>query len=511
MRKDTNRAEFSIFQSQSALTLLWYGLTALLIVVLPLIIWRLRLPFVEQTFSGAHPGTVDSQPIEVFGFLISVALVSITWGQVRKYKIKTLSDLAPIVLPLAVSLNGLFVIVEHSHAKSSDYMCYQNAGAAVVNALNPFTGNPACYLYPPLPAQFLGFIYQAVHHSALLPPALSDKAWDVVFYFYQCIQFFQLTLAYFLTYLLAQTMGLKSFQSLGLVSGLFLFNFPLVRTLEFSQVNLWILNCFLLAVLLLQRFPLLSGLAIALGGHIKLYPLILLLPWGITQKFRAISGALLSFLAILILQTKWGTDWTLWQQFFGYFKNVEKPSNYRNNSIWSLVFNFFKIPQLIFHTSWESMVPIVVTVLNIAILIWFVARIIHREQIYAKLSKTIHPSHKELWNKAYRFCGHSVDTIALSLLISPSVWEHHYVLAIPMALWAVITCRTEHPLRTWIGVLLIFWLPSFEIFPISYHRLLGLLFLVYLTSPTATERYFRHQMDWSKEINGVNQSPKPVT
>ncbi len=510
MKQSTNYNEFSILKNQSALVLLWSGLTALLIIALPLVIWRFRLPYVQQTFSGAHPGTVDSQPIEVFSFLISVVLISITWRQVRKYKIQTLSDLAPIVLPLAVSLNGLFVIVEHSHAKSSDYMCYQNAGAAVVNTLNPFTGNPPCYLYPPLPAQFLGFFYQVVHQSALLPPELSDRAWDIVFYFYQCIQFFQLTLAYFLTYLLAQIMGLKSFQSLGLVSGLFLFNFPLVRTLEFSQVNLWILNCCLLAVILLQRFPFLSGLAIALGGHIKLYPLILLLPWGITQKFRAISGALLSFLTILIIQTQWGSNWTLWQQFLGYFKNVEKPSNYRNNSIWSLVFNSFKIPKVLFHLSWESAVPIVVAVLNIAILIWFIARIINREKIYAKFSTTIPLSHKELWNSSYRLCGHSVDTIAFSLLISPSVWEHHYVLAIPITLWAVVTCRTEHPLRTWIGVLLVFWLPSFEIFPISYHRLLGLLFLVYMTNPTATKRYFMHQVDDSKQINELNQPPDPV-
>lgn len=511
MKKETDRAELSILQSQSVLKILLHGLTALLTVVVPLVIWRLQLSIVEQTFSGGHPGTVDSQPIEVFSFLVSIGLVSVTWKQVRKYKIKTLSDLVPVVLPLAVSLNGLFVIVEHSHAKSSDYMCYQNAGAAVVNALNPFTGNPPCYLYPPLPAQFLGFIYQAIQQSALLPPAISDKAWDVVFYLYQCIQFFQLTLAYFLTYILAQTMGLKRLQSLGLVSGLFLFNFPLVRTLEFSQVNLWILNCFLLAVILLQRFPFLSGLAIALGGHIKLYPLILLLPWGMTQKFRAIAGALSSFLVILILQTNWGKDWTLWQQFFTYFKNVEKPTNYRNNSIWSLVYNLFKIPQLLFHASWESAVPIVVAVLNIAILIWFVVRIVHREKIYAKLSKTISVSQKELWNQSYRFCGHSVDTIALSLLISPSVWEHHYVLALPMTLWAIITCRMDHPLRAWIGVFLIFWLPSFEIFPISYHRLLGLLFLVYLTSPTATERYFRNQMDENKPINEVSQFPDAVT
>ncbi len=153
-------------------------------------------------------------------------------------------------------------------------------------------------------------------------------------------------LAYFLCYTFARSAKMKSLPASLLVTALLLFNNPLMRTLKHNQINLWMLDLFLLAILFLQRYPLISGLEIALGGHLKLYPLILLLPWGITKQWRAVVGALVSFFSIMMIQTNWGQNWELWHYFIAYFGVIQKPTAFRNNSLYSIFYNFFKMAGL---------------------------------------------------------------------------------------------------------------------------------------------------------------------
>jgi hypothetical protein len=83
----------------------------------------------------------------------------------------------------------------------------------------------------------------------------------------------------------------------------------------------------------------------------------------------------------------------------------------------------------------------------------------------------------------YRFSGHVVDSVALMLLLSPMVWEHHYVLALPLAVWAVATQGSSRPWPIGLALVLMFAVPTFDVFPLSYHRIAGLLMLVALSSP----------------------------
>lgn len=470
-----------------------YPLLVLLTIVLPVILWQLKLSFIARTYDGSVPGMIDSQPFELFGLFISLLLVVATCLNVRKQEKKTLETLTPIVLPLLVSLQLLFILLEDSHPKSGDYLCYENAAQAVVNGLNPYTVYLKCYLYPPLQAQVLAFLYQVVNWGFLFSPGDAQKAWNIVFYFYQCGQFLQILLAYYLTYQLAQKMGLRGVPASLIVSALFLFNNPLVRTIKFNQINVWILNCFLLAILWLPRRPFFSGLvAVALGAHIKLYTLSLLLPWTLRKQWRAVLGVVAGCSAILMLQTGFGQNWTLWQQFLGYFtQRVEKPSNYRNSGIWSLIYNLVKIPNRFADASLFDIVPFVVAAINLLIVAWFIVRVFKREKAYHELVKA--SNSRSLGNEVYRLYGHSLDAIALGLLISPSVWEHHYVLAIPIALWAIVTRRQDKTWLTSVGTFLIFCLPTFDVFPLGHHRMLGLIILVYLTSPVFVQKHFNLQ------------------
>ncbi len=479
-----------ISKSQRAFPALFYAIALLLSVLLPIAISDLKLSFISRTYDGSVPGMLDSEPFELFGLFMSIVLIALTWSRFNVEKQLTLKNFLVFILPLLVCLNIIWVIVEESYLKASDYECYENAAQAVVNGLNPYQGNLRCYLYPPLPAQVLAFLYKVFSLNLLFFPGNEAQHWNNVFYIYQCCQFLQIVLAYYLTYCLARRMGLKNTIASLIVSGLFIFNQPLFRTIKFEQINVWILNSFLLALLLLRYRPFLSGLAVALGAHIKLYTLALLLPWSFTKKWRAVVGIIVGFAAILLIQTNWGQDWTLWQQFLVYFRSPERPSNYRNSSIWSLVYNLFKLPARFTGSYDFSFVPTIVAAINLLIVVWFVFRLIERERCYRELSIDSCSPKTEVQNDLFRLYGHSIDAIALGLLISPSVWEHHYVLAIPIALWAIVTREGDQRLLTGIGVFLIFCLPTFDFFPLGHHRMLGLLLLVYLTSPALVQKHF---------------------
>lgn len=475
---------------------LLYAFLASLAIVLPVILWQLNLSIVARTFDGSVPGMLDSQPFELFGLFISILLVLVTWLNIRNQKTKNLKTLTPIILPLLVSLQILFFLVEDSYPKSSDYEGYEIAAQAIVNRVDPYNASP--YAYPPLPAQVLVLLYQVVNWGLLFSPGDAEKAWNMVFYFYQCGQYIQILLAYYLTYQLAKRMGLRVIPAILIVSGLFLFNNPLVRTIKFNQINVWMLNCFLLTILWGPRRSFFSGLAVALGTHIKLYTLTLLLPWTVTKQWRAVMGLVTGFSAILMLQTGFGQNWTLWQQFLAYFTQaLQEPSNYRvsnyrNTGIWSFVYNLAKIPNRLVDASLFDLVPPIVSAINLLIVAWFILRIFKREKAYSELVKAS-DSGISLWNEMYRFYGHALDAIALGLLISPSVWEHHYVLAIPIALWAIVTRIKDRPWLTGIGTFLIFGLPTFDVFPLGHHRMLGLLILIYITSPVFVQKYFKLQ------------------
>jgi hypothetical protein len=99
-----------------------------------------------------------------------------------------------------------------------------------------------------------------------------------------------------------------------------------------------------------------------------------------------------------------------------------------------------------------------------------------------------------------------IDAIALGLLISPVVWEHHYLLALPVLIWALANQETVAQLRrVGVSAFLIFVIPTFDIFPFSYHRLAGLLLLVATLPPvTAPSRSALHT--WGFTLAQANKS-----
>jgi hypothetical protein len=467
---------------------LFYILLVILAIILPLLLWQLKkldaAPFVNFT-------RFDGLPFELFGGIISFVLVLITWLEIKRKNKKSLTNILPIGLGLLVSLAFLFNIAESTFdwRFNSDYIAFEKGAKAILNGISPYIDIENAYVYPPLVGQVMALLYQIFIQIPFLHIENNEQGWEIIFYLFQCSQLLLIILAYFLTYSFARKIGLKSIPASLIVAALLLFNNSVVRTLNFHQTNLWILNCVLIGFLLQQTYPYISGLAIALGIHVKMYPFILILPWIALRKWKPLVGTAIGLLGIAIIQTNLGSDWTILKLFFGYLGDVSKPNPYRNNSINSIVSNFFKIPNVLFGTSFD-LVPLVVNLITLAIFIWFSVRFIRRERVYRELTEFASSKTQHYWNDMFRLYGHSMDAISLGLFISPSVYEHHYIIAIPVALWAIATCKSDQIVPISVGVFLIFCIPTFDLFPFSFHRLVGLLMLVYFTSPELLRNYF---------------------
>lgn len=460
-----------------------YSSLALATLLAPIGLSRLPFPFIRVMDAVYHPIPL----LQLFVFCAALALTAV--GGYALYQARDgWQKQAPLLLALLVFFHYLALLRQHA-ARSWDYTCYERAAQAIVQGVNPYGD---CYIYFPTPAQALAWLYQAAAYGVSLVATSSAtqvaQLWDLVFYLYEATQFMQLILAFALCYGLARRLGLEAQRAGVLIAGLFLFNNPLLATLKHNQVNLWVLNSILLALLWAPRAPILSGLAVALGGHIKLYPLILLLPWTLTRHWRALVATGVGMIGLVLIQTNGGRDWQLWQAFLAFADSFPQGSFFRDNSLHSLVYNTLG------HLQWlagdasynvnEQLVGRIVLVLTGLCGLAYLWRFVQRERRASNPVGQIGRSPAE--QRTLTNLGHSMDAIALGLLISPVVWEHHYLLALPLVIWALASqSKVERLWLVALSAFLIFVLPTFDIFPLSYHRLAGLLLLISTLPPVA--------------------------
>jgi hypothetical protein len=242
-----------------------------------------------------------------------------------------------------------------------------------------------------------------------------------------------------------------------------------------NQINLYVLNAILIALLALNRFPFLSGAAVTLGGLIKLYPLSMIAPLIMMKKWKVLLGAFVSGLIIILVQTNFGRDLFLWKEFVLFFISFpsERESSQwiRNTTPLSMAVNLVRFTGLP-----EAIIPPVVIISALIVLTWIALRFYEREKIYRSL-----PSGHAA--ETYRNFGNLIDFSSLALLVTPSAWDHHFVIALPLALWAIALRRKDKP--GWLGIAIasIFILPPVDIFPFSYLRMFGVVALLLFTSP----------------------------
>jgi hypothetical protein len=443
-----------------------YAALGLLAALAPLALAEWAPPFVGMSYSQR------SLPFELLGLTGGALWLFAAWRAWPRAR----AGVAPfleIAAPLLVALHFLVLTSEYAERRF-DYDCYEYAGRALLAGQNPYEVG-LIYLYPPLTAKAMAAAFEMTNaaSSALGWGAARDDVWDRVFYLYQCAQLALAIGAYFLLRRFARAAGLDAVWTPALIGALLVFDNPLFRTLRHGQVNLWILDLSLASVLAASRLPALAGAALALAGHVKLYPLLLALPMAIRRRWRALAWSA-GFLALIALAlADWGRDFTLWRAFVD-FARREFPGEIalRNTSPHAIAWNATR-----FLTGAPRAVGALSAIAAAGFAAWYAARAWRREQA---LRAAGGPG-PDLPLEPRAFAAHAADALAFSLLVSPSVWEHHYVLALPLALVAAAMRGRERTGLVALGIFLVFGMPTFDLFPLSLHRLGGMLMLLALT------------------------------
>jgi alpha-1,2-mannosyltransferase len=267
-------------------------------------------------------------------------------------------------------------------------------------------------------------------------------------------------------------LGLNALVTALILAASLLFNNPLFRTIRHNQINLWVLDLSMVVLVFGLRYPILSGLSLALAAHLKIYTLTMLGPLLMNKKWKISLTAVLGILLLAIL-----AHLTLWMQFGqNLIRDLPFDSLFRNNSFMGLSANFLHLIGLDF-----GLLPrILYLCLVIGALGLFIFRYLQRERQSA--------------SSASKITAHLVDAVALSLLISPLVWEHHYLFALPLIWWSVVFVKglqlnlsasqiSRPAILLAISALLMLVIPTFDLFPFSYHRLAGLCLWIWITMP----------------------------
>ena len=447
------------------MTPILYVALAVVAALAPLVLAEWSPPFVGMSYGRR------SLPFELLGLTGGALLLFVAWREWRRRAPRGRAALAEAAVPLLVALHFLVMTSEYAERRF-DYDCYEYAGRALLAGQNPYQVG-LIYLYPPLTAKVMAGSFQAVlaASTAFGWSAARDDVWERVFYLYQCAQLGLAIAAYFLLLRFARAVGLTATWTPWLVGALLVFDNAVFRTLRHGQVNLWILDLSLVALLAAARAPALAGLGLALAGHVKLYPLIVAFPMALRRRWRALLWSAGWLAAIALALADFGRDFTLWRQFLE-FARQDFPGEIalRNTSPHAIAYNATRLL-----TGAPRAVTPVAVAAAAGFAAWYLARAVARERALRERAQDVGSL------EARAFAVHGADALAFSLLVSPSVWEHHYVLALPLALWAVALRLRERPGLVALGLFVMLGMPTFDLFPLSLHRLGGMLILLALT------------------------------
>jgi hypothetical protein len=233
----------------------------------------------------------------------------------------------------------------------------------------------------------------------------------------------------------------------------------------YVQVNLHVMNLIFLSVLLYEERVFLSAFALALAVHFKASPAILVVAFLLEFNWKWIWSLAFSMIVIAIFTIAiYGIT-----PYFDFLNNavlLNAPHtlSMRDNSFDSAIgttFSYFHVDLVLTH--------ILVYLAKAASLLVTL--------ILSVRSRVFYDGEK----KGSRLFNAIIPLLVAMTLVSPLIWEHHGIfIALPFLL---LIRKMESPTE-WLlygaVYLLEFLMPTFDYFPWSYGRLLGILILLAL-------------------------------
>jgi Glycosyltransferase family 87 len=328
------------------------------------------------------------------------------------------------------------------------------------------------YLYPPLLASLL---------SPFVP--LGMPRLNLVF---QVLNYAAVLLLMILLYLALQRYRFsKELAALALL-GVMAANVPISRTLINHQVNLHVANLILLSLLLFGRHHLWSACALSLAIHLKVYPLVLVLPFLYQKEWRWCAGFVASQ-GLIIVATSVLTSPRYYVEFLTQVSALTEiaPSNV---SVDSFLYNLLRLFDLSPWAGEEITAHALRLLLAIGVLIpWY--------QLAQRGLFTDSPGGTRVILNSY------VLLPVLMLAVSPSIWTHHFVLLMFPVL--VLASSLRATWEVWLfgyAYAFIFLMPVYDIYVVSYLRLLGLILLIVLINGAAN-RPTEAAPEWFRRLN----------
>jgi hypothetical protein len=341
---------------------------------------------------------------------------------------------------------------------------------------------PDTYFYPPLWATLLSFLTPLGEDGILLVTWIANVLSLLLFYF-----------------LLHRTLELYQFKPYAaalVTTGFILLNMPVIRTFMYVQVNFHVMNFILLSLLFYERRPFLSALLLAFAVHFKASPAILVLAFLLERNWRWLGWFTVSMILIAAFP-------------FAIY-GINPYLNFINN------FLFINAQQgwSMHDSSFDSAIGMTLSYLRadfsiVRALVLFAKAITAIAVIYLSVRAKGFFSNGE--GKGNPF--NSIIPLFVGMtLLSPLVWEHHAIfLTLPFLL---LLKKLDSPAEwTLYGVvyLLVFLTPTFDYFPWSYGRLVGILILLGLlwkTHARSMNTFFPIFNAWAESLFSSKIQPK---
>jgi len=375
-----------------------------------------------------------------------------------------------------------------------DFRAYQRAGHALASDEEVYKDQVGGFIYPPLLAQGFSLAMPpldrlerdadraAARYAKRADRDVIDRAKErdpPMLSAWCALQVLAALATYLMGVRLARRCGADTTLAVGLSLGLLLMNAAYWRTIDNGQVNLFLVVSIFAAILAAKNHPVISGLALALGGHLKVYPAFLLGPWAAAGYVKVAVSALCFIAGIFALQV--GVSGVgLWEDYLQFAGGV--PQQVRPDSLATVAIVSFLLGDgraVDFKHEW-GVAAWATAIMYGLIVLTMGTRFLWRERLWRRRRGALGEQVSAVLEDQFRLMGHGYDAAALPLLVSPIVWHHHYLILIPGLIWGCVVLGAQR-WESWLPIAILI-LP-YTAAPYTYIYYIAVGVWLYQTTP----------------------------